>query len=100
MTETSSARVDQTGHTCWCCGATRDERDLTRLGSHPEVGICLTCARWLHRRARARAESSRGTPGPVVRRSVQRVRQRVVGAGLHDRPVLGPLLRTIDRHLP
>jgi hypothetical protein len=34
---------------CWCCGAEFEERDLVRLGSHPEVGVCFGCARFLQR---------------------------------------------------
>ncbi|WP_371406803.1 hypothetical protein OHA10_14945 [Kribbella sp. NBC_00662] len=34
---------------CWCCGNQFEEQDLVRLGSHPEVGVCSGCARFLHR---------------------------------------------------
>src|SRR5207249_3782151 len=33
---------------CWCCGSAYHEADLVRLGSHPEVGVCLRCAHFLH----------------------------------------------------
>lgn len=85
---------------CWCCGNGFDERDLTRLGTHPEVGVCTGCARWLHRRARARADAGRGAPGVRVRRGVAVVRGRVMRAGAQDWPVVGSLLRRLDRHLP
>jgi hypothetical protein len=85
---------------CWCCGNTFDERDLTRLGSHPEVGVCAGCASWLSRRARSAADAGLRTPGARLRRTVASVRARVARAGLQNWPVLGPLLRRLDRHLP
>ena len=91
-------RVDRPS--CWCCGNSFDEADLSRLGSHPEVGVCVGCAQWLHRRARLSAETGRRTPGALLRRTVGAVRGRVMRAGAQDWPVLGVLLRRLDRHLP
>ena len=85
---------------CWCCGNLFDDKDLTHLGSHPEVGVCAGCAQWLHRRARAGADEDRRTFGPRARRALQTVRGRVRRAGAQDWPVIGPLLRRLDRHLP
>ena len=85
---------------CWCCGNTFDEQDLTRLGMHSEVGVCTGCARWLHRRARTGADTGRRTPGVMARRAVAVVRGRVMRAGAQDWPVLGQLLRRLDKHLP
>jgi hypothetical protein len=85
---------------CWCCGNTFDEHDLSRLGSHPEVGVCAGCALWLARRARSRADAPKRTPGAVARRVVAVVRGRVMRAGAQDWPVVGSLLRRLDRHLP
>ena len=74
---------------CWCCGNTFDESDLTRLGAHPEVGVCAACAHWLDRRARlgrdrdpahTRRDGAPGHPrGPV----------RVMHAGIHDWLLVG-----------
>jgi hypothetical protein len=85
---------------CWCCGNTFDEADLTRLGSHPEVGVCAGCAQWLHRRARSAADTGSRTPAAWTRRGVNTIRGRVMRAGIQDWPVVGPLLRRLDRHLP
>ncbi|WP_427384503.1 hypothetical protein [Janibacter sp. G56] len=85
---------------CWCCGNTFDEQDLSRLGTHPEVGVCAGCAQWLHRRARSTAETGRRTPGAAARRAVSAVRGRVMRAGVQDWPVVGFLLRRLDKHLP
>ena len=85
---------------CWCCGNAFDEHDLTRLGTHPEVGVCAGCAHWLNRRARSAADSGHRTPGVMVRRALAVVRGRVMRAGAQDWPVVGSLLRRLDRHLP
>lgn len=84
---------------CWCCGNTFDERTLARLGCHPEVAVCAGCARWLFRRARSAADASVSTPAPALRRLVAAVRNRVMHAGLPGWPLLGPLLRRLDRHM-
>ena len=85
---------------CWCCGASVDEAHLTRLGNHPEVGLCAGCAQWVHRRARARVDRGRRHPVVTVRRSVSGTRDWVISKGAHGWPVLGPVLRRIDRYLP
>ena len=92
---------DQTEHpTCWCCGNTFREQELSHLGAHPEVRVCAGCAHWLHRRARASADAGAYTPGALARRVVAAGRSRVMRAGLQDWPVLGPLLRRLERLLP
>ena len=85
---------------CWCCDNTFDESDLTALGAHPEVRVCAGCAHWLHRRARAAADRELRTPGAWLRRVLGTARGRVMRAGAHDWPVVGALLRRLDRHLP
>jgi hypothetical protein len=85
---------------CWCCGQARGEADVVRLGSHPEVAVCLGCARFLHQRARAREDSLRPSPGTRVRNAIRAGRSFVVQRGWQDRRLLGPLLRRLDRHLP
>ena len=85
---------------CWCCGSRYDESDLVRLGSHPEVGVCFGCARFLQRQAAERLDE-RGQPaGARIRGGVRRARGWVIQRGWHDRPVIGGLLRRLDRHLP
>lgn len=85
---------------CWCCGSPYPEAELVRLGQHPEVGVCLGCARWLQRRARARYDEQHPAPAARARAAVQAVRAAVIRKGWHERGVLGALLRRIDRHLP
>ena len=85
---------------CWCCGTVVQESALTRFGAHPEVGVCAGCAHWLNRRARLAGDHARRTPGATVRRGIHAARVAVMRAGIHDWPLVGPLLRRVDRHLP
>jgi hypothetical protein len=32
---------------CWCCGNRTVGTSVVRLHSHPEVGVCFRCIRWL-----------------------------------------------------
>jgi hypothetical protein len=89
-----------TAPVCWCCGHQFDERELVRLGSHPEVGVCLGCARDLQRRATEREDELRPTRPARLRGVIRSGRARVIDLGWHNKPVLGRLLRRIDRHLP
>lgn len=101
MTEINTAAdPDQTEERCWCCGNEFSAEDLFRLGSHPEVGVCAGCAKWLWRRARHSQDEGRGGVAPTVRKLVFRTRGRIISAGLHNWPVIGRGLRWIDRKLP
>jgi hypothetical protein len=85
---------------CWCCGRRTREPDVVRLGNHPEVAVCLDCAHFLHQRARARQDELRPSPGARVRDALRSARAMVIRQGWHERPVIGPLLRRLGRHLP
>ncbi|MHA6784026.1 hypothetical protein ACVGOW_23975 [Pseudonocardia saturnea] len=85
---------------CWCCAGEFAEIDLVRLGARPEAAICLDCARFVKRRAVARRDEHRRTPFGAVRGGVQRVRDRVISNGWHERGPLGAFLRRLDRFLP
>jgi hypothetical protein len=46
---TIAADVDACGENgCWCCGGEYAASDLVTLGAHPEVHVCVDCARSLH----------------------------------------------------
>jgi hypothetical protein len=66
------------------------------LGSHPEVGICISCVHFLRRRAMDKQAT-------VMRRrcgTAESVRGQVMARGWHQRPVIGPALQWLNRHLP
>lgn len=85
---------------CWCCGSCYPETELVHLGNHPEVGICVSCSRWVRRRAVRRDDHRRRSPAAWARRGIDRARNAIIHRGWHDRGLLGKLLRRIDRHLP
>lgn len=82
---------------CWCCGARYPEQGVVRLGNHPEVAVCIHCAHYLKRRARAREAS---VTAQRLRGKADAVRGAVMERGWHDRHVLGKALRWVDKHLP
>jgi len=87
--------------TCWCCGReVEGEADVVRLGNHPEVALCLNCARWTARRAKEQRDRGRTGPAVKARSVVRGARGYVVGRGLQTKPVIGPVLRWVDRFLP
>lgn len=95
-TETTTA--EQTSESkCWCCGQLRSEDSLVRLGSHPEVGVCISCVHYLRRRAHDRQST---VMRQTLRGTAESVRQQVMARGLHQRPVIGPALRWLNGHLP
>jgi hypothetical protein len=85
---------------CWCCGNQFEENDLVRLGSHPEVGVCFNCARFLHRRAVGQEDQRRPSLTGRIRSLIGGVREWIITHNWHQLPLLGPLLKRLDRHLP
>jgi hypothetical protein len=73
------------------------EDALVRLGSHPEVGICVNCVHFLRRKARdLQANAMRRR----LRGAAESARREVMARGWHDRPGIGPVLRWINQRLP
>jgi hypothetical protein len=85
---------------CWCCGSPYRESDLIRLGSRPEVGVCLRCAHFLHQQARGREDALHPSPATRVRDALRAGRRVVMQQGWHQRPVIGRALRWLGRRLP
>jgi len=85
---------------CWCCGTAYPESELVRLGNHPEVGVCLPCAHYLHQQARARDDARHPSPASRVRDQLRSVRHLAIARGWHRTPVIGRPLRWLGRHLP
>jgi hypothetical protein len=103
--------LDEMDPTCWCCGQTFTESRLVRLGTHPEVAVCLRCARSLNRQARASQERLSPPPATIAARVVadvlaapvavlDRARDVVVRRGWARLPGVGPPLRWLGDHLP
>jgi len=85
---------------CWCCGSAFSDDELVRLGAHREVTVCGACARDLHRRARDQHHRTHPTAATRGRSILRRAREFAIAGGWHERPVVGPVLRWIDRFLP
>jgi hypothetical protein len=85
---------------CWCCGGEYAEVSLIRLGAHPDVAVCLDCARFLSRRAATRHDEHHPSLQGIVRGRIEGVRGRVIGRGWHERGAFGAFLRRLDRFLP
>lgn len=85
---------------CWCCGGEYAEVSLIRLGAHPEVAVCLDCARYMKRRAAARHDEHHPSLQGMVRGRIEKVRGWVIAHGWHEQGVLGAFLRRLDRFLP
>jgi hypothetical protein len=85
---------------CWCCGAIDAPERMVHLGNHPEVALCLGCARWAAKEAWAIADQ--GRTGPVVRARdrFRAIRRGVVDRGWHRNRVFGGPLRWIGKRLP
>jgi hypothetical protein len=95
--ETQTATDQARQSKCWCCGRPRSEDTLVRLGSHPEVGICISCVHFLRRRAR---DHQATVMRQTLRGTAESVRGHVMARGWHQRPVIGPALQWLNRHLP
>ena len=85
---------------CWCCGARRLPAGVVPLGNHPEVAVCLGCAHFLHKQARAREDASRTSPAARLRDGLRAVRWLVIRRGWHQTPGIGRLVRRLGRHTP
>jgi hypothetical protein len=95
--ETQSAGGQAGERTCWCCGHKSPEDALVHLSLHPEVGICISCVHFLQRRAR---DYQATTARRRLRGAAESVRSQVIARDWHQRPVIGPVLRWLNRHLP
>jgi hypothetical protein len=85
---------------CWCCGAIDDPARMVHLGNHPEVALCIRCARWASKEA-WEIEDRRKT-GLLVRARdrFRTLRRGVVLRGWHHHRLFGGPLRWIGRKLP
>lgn len=101
MSAAAASEPDGAGpRECWCCGSARQESELVRLGGHPEVGVCLNCAHYLHQQARSREDALHPSPATRVRDAVRAVRQLVIRQQWHLKPIIGRPLRWLGQRLP
>ena len=80
---------------CWCCGTRKPETGLLRLGARPEAAICLECL--VHLRQRARAHEDSMAAVRHLHATAHHVRDAVAAVGLHNRPVIGRVLRWVNQ---
>ena len=85
---------------CWCCGQPIEADSSVHLGNHPEVGVCLRCAHFLHKQAVAREDALRPTPAARVRDVFRGARSVVMDHGWQHTPVVGRALRWLGRYTP
>ena len=88
---------------CWCCDEPYPDEVLHHLGSHPEVGVCTDCARWLHRRATERHDEQHLSLGGWFRSLIHSIRSAVMERGWQDRLSMASsfwLWRTLRDHSP
>ena len=95
--ETYVAQGETGSSECWCCGRNTDPDALVHLGNHPEVGICINCVQFLRRRA---GDYQATVMRQRIRGTAESARLEVMRRGWHERPVIGPILMWLNRHLP
>jgi hypothetical protein len=67
----TSGDVVEAPDECWCCGSRASGAILLRLHSHPEVGVCVRCVRWLDQQKDAIERRTGQAPAGPWWRSVQ-----------------------------
>jgi hypothetical protein len=85
---------------CWCCGAIEDPARMVRLGNHPEVALCVRCARWAAKQAWEIEDQGRTGPLVTARDRLRAARRGVVRRGWHQHRLLGGPVRWIGKRLP
>lgn len=85
---------------CWCCGSIANPDRMVHLGDHPEVAMCLPCARWAVNQAWEIEDRDRSGILVSARDRSRRLRRGVIDRGWHRHPVFGRSLRWLGKHLP
>jgi len=85
---------------CWCCGIIEDSVKVVHLGNHPEVTLCLRCARWASKQADGIEDRSRTGVTAMLRDRARFARRVVVQRGWHRLPGVGAVLRKLGRYTP
>jgi len=85
---------------CWCCGASEDPTRLVHLGNHPEVALCLRCARWAAKQAGEIEDAGKTGTLARSRDRLRDARRAVVDHGWHNTRIFGRPLRWLGKRLP
>lgn len=85
---------------CWCCGTVEDPVGMIRLGNHPEVQLCVRCARWAAKQAWEIEDRARTGPLVIARDRARLLRRRVIEHGWQHNRLLGRPLRWLGKRLP
>ena len=85
---------------CWCCGAIDDPVRMVHLGHHPEVALCLRCARWASKQAWEIEDHSKTGALVRARDRLRATRLSVVEHGWQNRPWFGAPIRWLGTRLP
>lgn len=102
MSSTRTAVEDADGNPseCWCCGTIDDPTRLVHLGLHPEVALCIRCARSVSKWAWEIEDRSKTGPLVVARDRFRKLRRNVIRRGWQHSPVFGGPIRWIGKRLP
>ena len=85
---------------CWCCGAMDDPVRMVHLGSHPEVALCLRCARWASKQAWEIEDQGRTGTLVRARDRLRAARRSVVEHGWQNSGWFGGPIRWLGKRLP
>lgn len=85
---------------CWCCDAIEDPARMVHLGNHPEVALCLGCARWAAKEAGDIEDQGNTGLAVRARHLVRAARHGVVSKGWHRNRLIGGPLRWIGKWVP
>ena len=85
---------------CWCCGAIEDPTRMVHLGDHPEVTLCLRCARWASKQAWEIEDQDKTGTLVRARNQFRALRRSVVRHGWHNSHWFGGPIRWIGKRLP
>lgn len=100
MTTTAESTHEPAEEQCWCCSSAGTHDRMVHLGNHPEVNICLRCARFVAKSGREIEDRDKQGMAVVMRERARSVRKTVVQRGWHNAPVVGPALRWLGRRTP
>ena len=85
---------------CWCCGSIEASHRMVHLGNHPEVAMCLPCARWAAKEAWEIEDRERTGALVRVRDRLRAARRGVVERGWHHSGWFGGPIRWLGKRFP